>query len=153
MQPPLPSATPTWHNDTYPAISPSRPELSVAGKMIVMTGAVSSFSVAPRPTNQKNTLTNPLIGKRIGRETALAFANARAKQLVLLGRNEVTLKETEDQIPQNTASCSIHAVSVTDEAGLKTVAVVVGTWDVLVLNAGFISKPASAAESSMDEWW
>lgn len=118
-----------------------------------MTGAVSSFSVAPRPTNQKNTLTNPLIGKRIGRETALAFANARAKQLVLLGRNEVTLKETEDQIPQNTASCSIHAVSVTDEAGLKTVAVVVGTWDVLVLNAGFISKPASAAESSMDEWW
>lgn len=153
MEPPLPSATLTWYNDTCPAISPSRPELSVAGKTIVITGAVSSLSVAPKPTNQKGTPTNPLIGKRHWARNRSRFANAGAKRLVLLGRNEVTLKETEDQIPQNTASCSIHAVSVTDEAGLKTVAVVVGTWDVLVLNAGFISKPASAAESSMDEWW
>lgn len=42
MQPPLPSVTPTWRNDTYEAISPSRPELSAAGKTVIVAGAVSS---------------------------------------------------------------------------------------------------------------
>lgn len=41
MQPPMPSATATWHNDTYPAISPSRPEVSAKGKTIVILGSVS----------------------------------------------------------------------------------------------------------------
>ncbi|MCJ1247044.1 hypothetical protein MMC30_004255 [Trapelia coarctata] len=131
MQPPLPSATPTWHNDTYPALSPSRPEVSVAGKTIIITGA----------------------GSGIGRETAIAFATAGAKQLILLGRNDTTLTETKDQLPPNTASCSIHAISVTDEEGLKKVAASAGTWDILVLNAGFISSPASVSQSTADEWW
>lgn len=39
----MPSATPTWHNDTYATISPSRPELTVAGKTVIVTGAVKSF--------------------------------------------------------------------------------------------------------------
>ncbi|KAJ0323539.1 hypothetical protein Brms1b_001419 [Colletotrichum noveboracense] len=43
MQPPLPSATPTWHNDTYDAISPSRPELSAAGKTAIVVGASETF--------------------------------------------------------------------------------------------------------------
>lgn len=42
MQPPYPSITPTWHNDTYPAIDPSNDELSQQGKTIVITGAVST---------------------------------------------------------------------------------------------------------------
>lgn len=40
MKPPFPSVTTTWHNDTYAAISPSRSELSVAGKSVIITGAV-----------------------------------------------------------------------------------------------------------------
>lgn len=40
MQPPLPSVTPTWHNDTYDAIAPSRPELSAEGKTVIVAGAV-----------------------------------------------------------------------------------------------------------------
>jgi len=40
MQPPFPSPTPTWHNETYSAISPLRPESSVAGKNVIITGAV-----------------------------------------------------------------------------------------------------------------
>ena len=41
MQPPFPSPVPTWHNDTYGAISPQRAELSSAGKTVIITGAVS----------------------------------------------------------------------------------------------------------------
>ena len=41
MQPPLPAFVATWRNDTYDAISPSRPALSQKGKTIVITGAVS----------------------------------------------------------------------------------------------------------------
>jgi hypothetical protein len=37
----MPSATATWRNDTYAAISPLRPELGAQGKTVVITGAVS----------------------------------------------------------------------------------------------------------------
>lgn len=40
MQPPFPSLTATWHNESYPAISPIRPELSAAGKTVIIAGAV-----------------------------------------------------------------------------------------------------------------
>ncbi|KAL3478433.1 hypothetical protein BJX99DRAFT_256554 [Aspergillus californicus] len=39
MQPPFPPLTATWHNVSYAAISPSRRELSAAGKTVVITGA------------------------------------------------------------------------------------------------------------------
>ncbi len=60
MKPPFPSATPTWHNDTYPSFSPSRPELSVAGKAVVIAGAVGLFFAA-RSANMTRTrpLTQP----------------------------------------------------------------------------------------------
>ncbi|CAD6591509.1 MAG: hypothetical protein ASARMPRED_005468 [Alectoria sarmentosa] len=131
MKPPFPSATPTWHNDTYAAISPSRSELSVAGKTVIITGA----------------------GSGIGRETAFAFANAGAKRLILLGRNEPSLEETKNHLPANGVSCSTYAASVTDEKVLESVAATAGTWDILVLNAGFITTPVSIAGTHVDDWW
>jgi len=130
MAPPFPSAAPTWRNDTYPAISPSRPELNSAGKVIVITGA----------------------GSGIGRETALAFASAGAAKIVLLGRKESTLVETRDALPE---SCEglIHTVSVTDSHTLKKIASEVGPWDVLILNAGFLSSPAKIVDADTDDWW
>jgi len=41
MKPVFPSPTPTWHNDTYPAIDPTLPNLSHAGQTVIITGAVS----------------------------------------------------------------------------------------------------------------
>jgi len=41
MQPPFPSPVPTWHNDLYPAIDPSKDPQSHAGQTVVITGAVS----------------------------------------------------------------------------------------------------------------
>ncbi|KAI1852844.1 hypothetical protein JX266_002385 [Neoarthrinium moseri] len=130
MQPPLPSFTATWHNDTYPAISPSRPELSAAGKTIVITGA----------------------GSGIGRETAVAFASAGAAHLVLLGRTQATLDETASLLPSQ-VSKETFAVDVTQKDAVERVAMAVGSWDVLIVAAGYVSAPKPMAEASTDAWW
>ncbi|KAK5992322.1 Short chain dehydrogenase citE [Cladobotryum mycophilum] len=130
MQPPRPSPTPTWHNDTYPAISPSRPEISASGKRIIITGA----------------------GSGIGRETALAFAAAGASYIALLGRTKDALKQTAASLPAS-ASSSCHVVDITRKDCLATVAATIGTWDVLVLSAGYISAKSTIQESNFEEFW
>ncbi|KAK3173134.1 hypothetical protein OEA41_006463 [Lepraria neglecta] len=157
MKPPLPSATPTWHNDTYPSISPLRPELRVSGKTIIITGAVSPSS-SQQSRLSKDPNTTPLTplhlkGSGIGRETASTFATAGAHRIILLGRNEATLAETKAQLPPTSAICSIQAVSITDEKALNDVAAGVGTWGILVCNAAFLSSPAAVAETHVDDWW
>jgi hypothetical protein len=57
MQPPFPAPVSNWHNDTYDAISPSRPELSVAGKTIVIIGAVSYTPFLLQDHNTNITIT------------------------------------------------------------------------------------------------
>ncbi|OCL08732.1 hypothetical protein AOQ84DRAFT_221578 [Glonium stellatum] len=84
------------HNDVYPAIDPTQSSLSHAGQTIIVTGA----------------------GSGIGRETAIAFAASGAKHVVLVGRTESTLLETQKLIPNGTTTCSVFAGSVTDEEAM-----------------------------------
>ncbi|KAF2180458.1 short chain dehydrogenase, partial [Zopfia rhizophila CBS 207.26] len=130
IKPPYPSPTPTWHNDTYPAIDPTRRELSRAGKTIIVTGA----------------------GSGIGRGTAIAFATAGAKKIALLGGTETSLKETQKRIATSTET-AVFLCDVTDEAAVTKVAGSVSTWDVLVLNAGFLSAPSMIASADIDDYW
>ncbi|KAL7809061.1 hypothetical protein V8C26DRAFT_412329 [Trichoderma gracile] len=130
MQPPFPSATANWRNDTYAAISPERPELSASGKTVVITGA----------------------GSGIGRETASAFATAGATRIALLGRTEASLKQTAAALP-STVSASVHVVDVTSEESLAQAAAAIGTWDVLILAAGHVAAPSSIATSNFAEFW
>ncbi|KAI1044134.1 hypothetical protein LB505_010555 [Fusarium chuoi] len=58
------SFTKTWHNKPYPSIDPTRPELSAAGKFVAITGG----------------------GTGIGRSIAIAFAQAGASTVAILGR-------------------------------------------------------------------
>ncbi|KAI0886857.1 putative NADP(+)-dependent dehydrogenase [Annulohypoxylon maeteangense] len=133
MKPPVPSATPTWRNDTYDAISLSRPELSASGKRIVIIGA----------------------GSGIGRETARAFAAAGASHVALLGRREALLNDTKSQVTaanENT-SVSVHAVDITRETSIKDTAASIGKWDVLINAAGYVSDPGPMASADTEEWW
>ncbi|KAF2638879.1 NAD(P)-binding protein [Massarina eburnea CBS 473.64] len=130
MQPLFPSPVPTWHNDTYPAIDPSSPELSQAGKTVIVTGA----------------------GSGIGRATAIAFAQAKASHIVLLGRTESTLRETEALISGD-IKISVFPSSVSDEAQMEHVADKVGDWDVLVLNAGNVGVSGHIMKSSLEDIW
>ncbi|GAP85607.1 putative short chain dehydrogenase [Rosellinia necatrix] len=132
MQPPFPCPVETWHNDTYEAISPTRPELSVAGKTVVILGA----------------------GSGIGRETALAFAVAGASKVALLGRTEATLRETASKIEEASKSSTIiHVADITDEDGLKQAATAIGKWNVLVISSGFCPTPSPIVSSEVGEWW
>ncbi|SPQ23048.1 efb6c869-e10b-4306-a9b9-7bda8d414611 [Thermothielavioides terrestris] len=135
MAAPLPSPTATWHTATYPAISPLRPELSQKGRTVVITGA----------------------GTGVGRQTALAFAQAGAARLVLLGRTASTLEGTASLIaaahPAGGPAVEIHVVDITDEAGLARVAAAVGAWDVLLLNAVYGPPNSTIASANVDKWW
>ncbi|KAL4942564.1 hypothetical protein BDV06DRAFT_222085 [Aspergillus oleicola] len=128
MQPPVPSLTATWRNAPYPSISPSRSELSAAGKTVVVTGA----------------------GSGIGRATAISFARAGASKIILIGRNKANLEETQTLLP---STSSVHAADITNEQAIAEIASAVGRWDVLVLAAGYMATPGSIQDSSIGDWW
>ncbi|KAL8847783.1 MAG: hypothetical protein Q9221_007182 [Calogaya cf. arnoldii] len=125
MKPAYPFPTSTWHNDTYPEISPSRPELNLRGKT----------------------------GSEVGREAALAFARAGAKCLHLIGGTFDPTGETRDLIASISVECSVHQWGIMDEQDMDLIAGSVGTWDILILNATFLGSRATVAETSIDEWW
>ncbi|CEL06018.1 hypothetical protein ASPCAL07130 [Aspergillus calidoustus] len=105
MLPPVPSFTATWHNAPYALIFPLQPELSAAGKIVIVTGAASG----------------------IGRATASSFARAGATKIILIGRNKANLEKTQRSLP---CASSLHAVDVRDEQAVSRVASAVGRWDV-----------------------
>lgn len=89
-------------------------------------------------------------GGGIGYATALSFNRAGASKIVLIGRDESSLKETQKDL---SCDSSIHTEDVLDEDAMVRVASEVGAWDVLILGAGYLSKPGSIKHSSVDEWW
>ena len=133
MKAPLPSLTAEWHNTTYDAISPTRPELSAVKKTVVVTGA----------------------GTGIGRETIRAYAAAGAAHVALLGRTLATLSETQKILEAEFPSVKIstHVADTADEAAVDKAAAEIGSWDVLILNAGIAIKKASFDKTSVSDWW
>ncbi|KAJ5988391.1 hypothetical protein N7481_003601 [Penicillium waksmanii] len=97
MQSLLPSLTATWHNGSYPSISSSRSELSVASKTIIIKGG----------------------GSGIGRATVVSFSRAGASNIILIGRTKSSLEDT-----QKLLSCdgSICVADITDEKRMAEVA-------------------------------
>ncbi|KAK7941607.1 uncharacterized protein PG986_013994 [Apiospora aurea] len=83
--------TPTVHGDIYPSIDPTRPELSLAGKVVIVTGAskgIGALGISP------------------------AVAKAGVKALVLVARSIEGLKETELQIRKINAHVDAVSFSV-----------------------------------------
>jgi NAD(P)-dependent dehydrogenase (short-subunit alcohol dehydrogenase family) len=137
MQPPEPFVpwTPgkVWHNDSYDAINPSRPELSSKGKNIVVTGG----------------------GYGIGKEVVRSFATAGASTISILGRKEAPLKETKAAVEKEFKGTRIeyYLADVTSETQMKNAASRIGKWDVLIMNAGYLSKPEATETAEWKEWW
>lgn len=132
--PSFPSFTKTWHNSTYAAIAPTRPELSAAGKHVVVTGG----------------------GTGIGRASALAFAQANAASVTILGRREDRLQSAKATIlaAVSGADISYHVADLTIRSTvddtMKLVASKVGKIDILVSNAGFSPKPEKATTTNVE---
>jgi NADP-dependent 3-hydroxy acid dehydrogenase YdfG len=133
MQPPYPAPVTEWHNDTYDAINPQRAELSQNGKTVVVTGA----------------------GQGIGREIVIAFAQAGASAIHILGRTQRTLKETKEIIGKSypQVKIEVHIADIVDNTAVEKAAKAIGSWDVIIANAGYIPSPELIEDSDADEWW
>ncbi|KAM0426283.1 hypothetical protein ACHAPT_008323 [Fusarium lateritium] len=122
------SFTKTWHNDTYPAISPARPELSAAGKHVVITGG----------------------GTGIGKAAAIAFAQANAKSVSIIGRRLDRLESAGQAITEANSSTQVilQTGDVTDLASIKAalgaiLAKIGAKIDIFLDNAGMLPTEAS----------
>ncbi|EEU34499.1 uncharacterized protein NECHADRAFT_55027 [Fusarium vanettenii 77-13-4] len=124
------SFTKTWHSEPYAFISPTRPELSAAGKNIVVTSG----------------------GTGIGNAIATAFAKAGAKSVAILGRRQDKLKSGAVHISAAAAQGTQVLYETADlldlgqtEAAFQSIVAKVGEIDVLVSNAGGLPEPGPIA--------
>lgn len=133
----FPSYTKVWNTSSTPSISPTRPELSAKGKVIIITGG----------------------GTGIGAQIALSFAKAGASAIGLIARREDKLKSSAAAIEKVSPATKVdYAVAdllkVTDlEAAFNRFRTSFGPIDVLVSNAGYLNNPAEIVSAQSDDWW
>lgn len=94
MKPLFPSTVAEWRNKTYAAIDSTRPELSMVGKTVAITGGETG----------------------IGREIVRVFTLAGATSIHILGRTHATLAETKNIVESDVPGANIvlHIADVTD---------------------------------------
>ncbi|KAM0495658.1 hypothetical protein ACHAP8_007925 [Fusarium lateritium] len=126
------------HKTTYPAISPLRPELSTKGENALITGG----------------------GSGIGASIAKSFAKSGITNLALLGRTGKTLLANKAEIEEKHPQTKVwtYTVDISDpestryalEAYAKAVN---GKIDILIANAGYMSKAERITVADPDDWW
>ncbi|KIW10986.1 hypothetical protein PV08_10285 [Exophiala spinifera] len=133
-----PSFTKTYHHSSYAAISPTRPELSVRDKTVIVTGAGDGS---------------------IGGTVALSFAQAGARKIALMARTETSLKATKDKIVQAFPDAEVMVVTA-DVSKAESVGVAahriratLGAWDVFAHCAAVAPTHTTIAGADEDEWW
>ncbi|KAJ5886988.1 uncharacterized protein N7473_009662 [Penicillium subrubescens] len=132
------SFTQKAHRDVYLAIDPRRPELSQAGKVIIVTGASRG------------------IGK-LG--FAASFAHANASAIVLIGRSVDDLAETEKLVNRINAKTKVLSIplDITDATGVtkafEDIVARFGAPHVLINNAGYINPLDTIIDVDIGSWW
>lgn len=131
------SFTKKYHHEPYDLISPSRPELSAAGKNVVITGG----------------------GTGIGKSIALSFAQAGASSVSILGRRLDRLEIAANEIRSISNHGTLVICKRTDltnahevrEAfgGIKQF---VGNINILVSNAGFFPKVSNVIDYDAEDY-
>jgi NAD(P)-dependent dehydrogenase (short-subunit alcohol dehydrogenase family) len=132
----FPSPTVTWHRKPYPAIDPSRSELSAKGKSIVITGG----------------------GSGIGAETARYFAKAGASRILIIGRREAPLLLTKTLINKESPEVDISFASADSTKKTEIDAALAefckgGKINVLVSSAGVGGLQSPIKDADPDHWF
>lgn len=124
------SITKAFHKKPYPSISPLRPELSQAGKGVLVTGG----------------------GGGIGFHIAKAFLQASAATVVIVGRRAGFLQQAAARLAQEFAGSRVLGLQcdIANSADVQRVWEELRTRgilvDVLVLNAAIVPKPLPLLE-------
>lgn len=130
--------TPTVHNDTYPAIDPTKANFS--GKAVFISGG----------------------SKGLGRVMVLSFAKAGASYIAAGARSDMSQLAQEIESAAASANRSPPKflplkVDVTNQKSVDDAAAAVerefGRCDVVVNNAGILGHLGAIADSKPEEWW
>lgn len=136
--------TTKFHHSTYPAISPARPELSAAGKTVLITGG----------------------GRGVGTAIVKAFAEAGAANIIITGRSAESLQavatSTKEAYPSTTIAIVTGDVSKEEDVAqmfAETKKLASSGVDIVIANAGYlpevvpIPKAGEPGDGTTAEWW
>lgn len=137
MAAPFPALTKTYRHGPYPAIDPTLSELSVTGKVAIITGG----------------------GGTIGAAIANSLAQAGIKHVALLGRRMESLNTTKAKLDIDfpKTKVSVYSTDITSRVAVKDAfekfhAEVGQQVDVLISNAGYLSELSSIADADAEDW-
>jgi NAD(P)-dependent dehydrogenase (short-subunit alcohol dehydrogenase family) len=133
----FPSYTKIFHTTSYPAITPTRPELSTAGKVVFITGGGSG--IGPRITH--------------------AFATSGATKIAIIGRTEATLLSTKASVEAEHPGVRVltFVADILDKAAVTTAfertKKTFGPIDILIANAAYCPDIQAIATADPDEFF
>lgn len=133
----FPPFTKTFHTASYAAIDPSRPDLSTAGKVILITGG----------------------GSGIGPRIAHAFATSGCTKIAIVGRTIASLEKTKQEIERAHAGTTVHvetadiADTIAVNKAFESVSNALGKIDIVIGNAGYLPDTKPIAEADTEEWF
>jgi NAD(P)-dependent dehydrogenase (short-subunit alcohol dehydrogenase family) len=132
----FPPYTKTFHTTAYPAISPTRPELSTAGKVVLITGGGSG--IGPRLTH--------------------AFATSGSTKIAILGRTSSSLLTTKSEVEAQHPGVKVltFVADIVDQTAVKTAFEATkkafGPIDILISNAAYLPDVEPVATASPEEF-
>lgn len=133
----FPPYTKTFHTTSYSSIDTSRPDLSTAGKVVLITGG----------------------GSGMGPRIAHAFATSGATKIAILGRTVSSLEQTKQEVEAAHAGVTVHTLvaDISDETAVSKafegISEALGKIDILISNAGYLPDTKPIAEADVEEWF
>jgi NAD(P)-dependent dehydrogenase (short-subunit alcohol dehydrogenase family) len=135
------NVTPTIHRTPYDAISPTRPELSQAGRVVLITGGATG----------------------VGFAMARAFIQASASTIIIVGRRKHVLEAAQAKLEAEAKTKGQQTNIITRQCDVSNLSDISTLWkdlageeigvDVYVANAAAFSEPVGMVALGTKKMW